>query len=79
MGFGKEVAPPSGILLPQAGSCQPVQLQILTTISDRQAAVNRNQKNKKRHIVTLLQLGVVIRRREAVQGSRFKCAVARSR
>ena len=60
MAFRKEGAPPSGTLLPQAGNCQPVQLQRLTTSSDRLAAVNRKQKNKKCHIVTLLQLGVVI-------------------
>ena len=61
MGFRKEEAPPPGILSTHTGNCQPVQLQRLTTSSDRQAAVNRNQKNKKCHIVTLLQLGVVIR------------------
>jgi hypothetical protein len=60
MGFGKRRAPPTGILLPHAGGCQHVQLQILTTSSDRLAAVNRNQINTKCHIVTLLQLGVVI-------------------
>ena len=58
MGFGKEVATPPGILSTKVGNSHHAQAQRLTSSSDRQAAVNRNQKNKKCHIVTLLQLGV---------------------
>ena len=58
MAFRKRLAPPSGTLSTKAENCQPVQLQRLTTSLGMLAAVNRNQKNKKCHIVTLLQLGV---------------------
>ena len=60
MGFGKEGTPPPGKLSTQTKNSHHAQAQRLTSSSDRQAAVNRNQKNKKCHIVTLLQLGVVI-------------------
>ena len=67
MAFRKGVAPPSETLSPHTGNCQHVQLQRLTTSSDRLAAVSRNQKNKN---VTLLQLGVVIGAPDGV--GRFK-------
>jgi hypothetical protein len=60
MGFGKEEAPPSRILPTQAENSHHAQAQRLTTSSNRPTAVSRKQKNKKCHIVTLLQLGVVI-------------------